>query len=60
MNTVRHNKSWLRINHKYYFINQFMLPDGVGQQPVDVTVRWEGPNIDHPIDAVSPVSGTLE
>ena len=36
-----------------------MLPDGVGQQPVDVTIRWVGPNVDHPIDAVTPVSGML-
>ena len=42
-------------------INQLMLPDGVGQQPVDVTIRWVGPklNVDHPIDAVAPVSGML-
>ena len=36
-----------------------MLPDGVGQQPVDVTIQWVGPKIDHPIDAVTPVSGML-
>ena len=36
-----------------------MLPDGVGQQPVDVTIRWVGPNVDHPIDSVTPVSGML-
>ena len=36
-------------------INQLMLPDGVGQQPVDVTIRWVGPKL----NAVAPVSGML-
>ena len=39
--------------------NQLTLPDGVGQQSVDVTIHWVGQNIDHPIDAVTPVSGML-
>ena len=25
---------------------------------MDVTIRWVGPNVNHPIDAVTPVSGT--
>ena len=40
-------------------LHQLTLPDGVGQQSVDVSIRWAGQNIDHPIDAVTPVSGML-
>jgi hypothetical protein len=57
MNTVRQNKGFLLMILLLSSINQLMLPDGVGQLPVDVTIRWVGPNIDHPIDAVTPVSG---
>ena len=39
--------------------NQLTLPDVVGQQSVAVSIRWVGQNIDHPIDAVTPVSGML-
>ena len=59
MNTVRQNKSFLINDVIKIFINQLMLPDGVGQKPVDVTIHWVGPNVDHPIDAVTPVSGML-
>ena len=49
-------------NDNHYSTNQLMLLNGVtgGQQSVHVTIRWVGPGIDHPIDAVSPVGGTLE
>ena len=39
--------------------NQLTLPVGVGQQSVDVSIHWVGQNIDHPIDAVTPISGML-
>ena len=59
MNTVSHNIIKIHcyiINHYY----QLTLPDRVGQQSVDVTIHWVGlNNIDHPIDAVTPVTGML-
>ena len=39
--------------------NQLTLPDVLGQQSVAVSIRWVGQNIDHPIDAVTPISGML-
>ena len=36
---------------------QLTLPNGVGQQSVDITIQWVGQDINHPIDAATPVSG---